>query len=48
VVVAMPVFFDRKPVLLPAVRAHMGDVGGRRRLQFDGLVMPPVKIVSRG
>ena len=57
VVVVMPVFFDRKPVLLPAVRAHMGDVGGpvaggynprARDIWQDGLVMPPVKIVSRG
>lgn len=56
-IVAMPVFFDRKPVLMPAVRAHMGDVGGpvaggynprAREIWQDGLVMPPLKIVSRG
>ena len=56
-IVVTPVFFDRKPVLLPAVRAHMGDVGGpvaggynprARDIWQDGLVMPPVKIVCRG
>jgi N-methylhydantoinase B len=57
VVVIAPVFHDRKPVLFPAVRAHMGDVGGpvaggynphARDIWQDGLVMPPLKIVSRG
>ncbi|MBB5751624.1 hydantoinase B/oxoprolinase family protein [Prosthecomicrobium pneumaticum] len=56
-VVVTPVFRDRKPVLFPAVRAHMGDVGGpvaggynphARDVWQDGLVMPPVKIVERG
>ncbi|BCP51988.1 hydantoinase B/oxoprolinase [Kaistia sp. 32K] len=56
-VVITPVFHDRKPVLFPAVRAHMGDVGGpvaggynphARDVWQDGLVMPPVKIVERG
>jgi N-methylhydantoinase B len=57
VVVVTPVFRDRKPVLFPAVRAHMGDVGGpvaggynpnARDIWQEGLVMPPLKIVTRG
>ncbi len=57
VVIVAPVFHDRKPILFPAVRAHMGDVGGpvaggynpeARDIWQEGLVMPPLKIVSRG
>ena len=56
-VVLTPVFHDRKPVLLPAVRAHMGDVGGpvaggynprARDIWQDGMVVPPIKLYERG
>ncbi|MBM3518261.1 MAG: hydantoinase B/oxoprolinase family protein [Alphaproteobacteria bacterium] len=56
-VILTPVFHDRKPVLIPAVRAHMGDVGGpvaggynprARDTWQDGMVVPPLKIYERG
>jgi N-methylhydantoinase B len=56
-VVIAPVFHERRPVLFPAVRAHMGDVGGpvaggynplARDCWQDGLIMPPIKVVARG
>ena len=56
-VILTPVFFDRKPVLVPAVRAHMGDVGGpvpggynpkARDIWQDGIIVPHMKIVEKG
>ena len=56
-VIMTPVFHDRKPVLIPAVRAHMGDVGGpvaggynprSRDVWQDGVVVSPIKIYERG
>jgi N-methylhydantoinase B len=56
-VVVAPVFHGRRPVFFPAVRAHMGDVGGpvaggynplARDCWQDGLIMPPIKVMNRG
>lgn len=53
----MPVFHNRKPILLPAVRSHMGDNGGpvsggynpnSKDIWHDGLRIPPIKIYERG
>ncbi|MEK3888802.1 hydantoinase B/oxoprolinase family protein [Bacillus sp. FSL K6-3431] len=55
--IVMPVFHNRKPVLLPAVRSHMGDNGGpvaggynprSKDIWHDGLRIPPIKIYERG
>lgn len=52
-----PVFYKRKPILLPVVRAHQGDNGGSvaggynprsRDIWQDGLRIPPLKIYERG
>ena len=52
-----PVCYQGKPVLLPAVRAHMGDNGGpvaggynprAEEVWQEGLRIPPIKIVERG
>jgi N-methylhydantoinase B len=52
-----PVCYQGKPVLLPAVRAHMGDNGGpvaggynprAEEVWQEGLRIPPIKIVDRG
>ncbi|PWU67599.1 hydantoinase B/oxoprolinase family protein [Gracilibacillus dipsosauri] len=53
----MPVFYNRKPILLPAVRSHMGDNGGpvaggynpkSKDIWHDGLRIPPLKIYEKG
>ncbi|WP_235817483.1 hydantoinase B/oxoprolinase family protein [Gracilibacillus timonensis] len=55
--IVMPVFYNRKPILLPAVRSHMGDNGGpvaggynpnSKDIWQDGLRIPPLKIYERG
>lgn len=55
--IVMPVFYNRKPILLPAVRSHMGDNGGpvaggynpkSQEIWHDGLRIPPIKIYERG
>ncbi|MFC4403406.1 hydantoinase B/oxoprolinase family protein [Gracilibacillus xinjiangensis] len=55
--IVMPVFYNRKPILLPAVRSHMGDNGGpvaggynpkSQDIWHDGLRIPPLKIYERG
>lgn len=55
--IVMPVFHGRRPVLLPAVRSHMGDNGGpvaggynprSRDIWQDGLRIPPLKLYERG
>ncbi|GIQ63286.1 hydantoinase B/oxoprolinase [Paenibacillus cisolokensis] len=55
--IVTPVFHGRKPVLLPAVRSHMGDNGGpvaggynprSRDIWQDGLRIPPIKLYERG
>ncbi|MBP1991815.1 hydantoinase B/oxoprolinase family protein [Paenibacillus eucommiae] len=55
--IVMPVFHERKPILLPSVRSHMGDNGGpvaggynpkSRDIWQDGLRIPPIKIYERG
>lgn len=55
--IVMPVFYNRKPILLPAVRSHMGDNGGpvaggynpnSKDIWHDGLRIPPLKIYERG
>ena len=55
--IVMPVFYNRKPILLPAVRSHMGDNGGpvaggynpkSEDIWHDGLRIPPLKIYERG
>jgi len=55
--IVMPVFHNRKPMLLPAVRSHMGDNGGpvaggynprSRDIWQDGLRIPPIKLYERG
>ncbi|MBN2980896.1 hydantoinase B/oxoprolinase family protein [Cohnella algarum] len=55
--IVTPVFYGRKPMLLPAVRSHMGDNGGpvaggynprSRDIWQDGLRIPPVKLYERG
>lgn len=55
--IVMPVFHNRKPILLPAVRAHMGDNGGpvaggynprSRDIWQDGLRIPPLKLYEKG
>ena len=56
-VIVTPVFHQRRPILFPAVRAHMGDVGGpvaggynprARDIWQDGVIVPPIKIHERG
>ena len=48
-VILTPLFVDREPILVPAVRAHMGDVGGpvaggynprARDIWQDGIIIP--------
>ncbi|MBB6675664.1 hydantoinase B/oxoprolinase family protein [Cohnella nanjingensis] len=55
--IVTPVFHGRKPMLLPAVRSHMGDNGGpvaggynprSRDIWQDGLRIPPIKLYERG
>ncbi|CQR56528.1 hydantoinase B/oxoprolinase family protein [Paenibacillus riograndensis] len=55
--IVMPVFHGRRPILLPAVRSHMGDNGGpvaggynprSRDIWHDGLRIPPIKLYARG
>ncbi|MGI2294842.1 hydantoinase B/oxoprolinase family protein [Paenibacillus sp. GXUN7292] len=55
--IVTPVFHGRKPLLLPAVRSHMGDNGGpvaggynprSRDIWQDGLRIPPIKLYERG
>jgi N-methylhydantoinase B len=55
--IVMPVFYNHKPILLPAVRSHMGDNGGpvaggynprSKDIWQDGLRIPPLKIYERG
>ena len=55
--IVMPVFYNRKPILLPAVRSHMADNGGpvaggynprSKDIWHDGLRIPPLKIYERG
>jgi N-methylhydantoinase B len=55
--IVTPVFYNRKPILLPAVRSHMGDNGGpvaggynpnSKDIWHDGLRIPPLKIYERG
>ncbi|MFZ4453198.1 hydantoinase B/oxoprolinase family protein [Salibacterium aidingense] len=55
--IVTPVFYNRKPVLFPAVRSHMGDNGGpvaggynpnSKDIWQDGLRIPPLKIYERG
>jgi len=55
--ILLPVFVGSRPLLFPAVRAHMGDNGGpvaggynplAREIWQEGIRIPPIKIEERG
>ena len=57
VVLAMPVFFQGKLVMISAVRGHQTDIGGSTpgsycpdatEIYQEGLRIPPLKIIDRG